>query len=149
MIQVTRRIQFCAGHRLLHHEGRCRHVHGHNYVALLTAETEPGAAERGDLAALDAVGRVVDFAVLKERIGGWIDRHWDHQFLVHRADAELLEFLRATQQPHYVLDLNPTAEAMADHLLRVVGPQVLPGTGVRLVRVDLWETENCFATAAL
>lgn len=52
-------------------------------------------------------------------------------------------------QKVFWLDGNPTAENMAFYLLRTVGPQQLAGTGVRLVRVVLWETENCCAEAVL
>ena len=38
---------------------------------------------------------------------------------------------------------------LADHLLRVVGPEALRGTGVRLVKVTLHETENGIAEASL
>jgi len=138
-LTVTRRIPFCAGHRLIGHEGKCRHLHGHNYVEFLTAAT----------GGLDHVGRVVDFSVLKERIGEWIDQHWDHSFIVNEADSALRDFLRTTSQPHHCMGVNPTAENMADHILRVVGPSVLEGTGVHLVKVELWETENCCAVAVL
>ena len=37
MITATRRIQFAAGHRVFGHEGKCRWLHGHNFVAFLTA----------------------------------------------------------------------------------------------------------------
>lgn len=140
MITAVRRIQFCAGHRVWQHEHRCANFHGHNYVAFVHAE-----ADR-----LDPLGRVIDFAVLKERIGGWIDRHWDHGFICHASDTEALRALEAIpHQKVYRLDGNPTAENMADHLLRVVGPAELQDTGVRLVRVTLWETENCCAEAVL
>src|SRR5262249_22784820 len=56
MITATRRIQFAAGHRVFGHEGKCRYLHGHNFVALVTAAADD----------LDAVGRVIDFGVLKE-----------------------------------------------------------------------------------
>ena len=149
MIQATRRLQFCTGHRLLGHEGPCRFVHGHNYVVLLSAQAaEPTPAEAKH-AGLDSVGRVVDFAVLKERLGGWIDKYWDHQFLVNKIDSSMIAFLEAEAQPYFVFPINPTAEAMAQYLLDVVGPMVLGDTGVRLVRVELWETENCHAVASL
>ena len=144
-ITCTRRIQFCAGHRLLDHEGKCAHIHGHNYVALLTAEAE----------ALDGVGRVIDFAVLKERIGGFIETHWDHGFILNQNDKIMERLLAHADmelehgQKVYFLQVNPTAENLADHLLRCVGPKALEGTGVRLVRVELWETENCRAEVSL
>lgn len=139
-ITATRRVQFAAGHRVHGHEGKCRHLHGHNFVAFLTAAG----------ADLDAVGRVIDFGVLKERIGGWIEREWDHGFVVWRDDAEARRALAAVDgQKTYLLPANPTAENLADHLLRVVGPRVLEGTGVRLVKVTLYETENGIAEATL
>ena len=50
---------------------------------------------------------------------------------------------------HFALPLNPTAENMGDYLLNVVGPEQLKGTGVQLVKVVIWETENCFAEVTL
>lgn len=132
--QCTRRIQFCAGHRVWRHETKCAHLHGHNYVAYFHAEgTE-----------LDELGRVIDFGVLKERLGGWIDEHWDHGFILHREDEEAVRLVGALPgQKLFLLDGNPTAENIALHLLEEVAPRVLADTGVEVVEVVLWETENC------
>lgn len=127
------------------HEGKCSHLHGHNYVAIVEAEANE----------LDGVGRVIDFAVLKERVGGWIEEWWDHGFIYNREDTatEALITMAANRYAHgqkaYSLGVNPTAENMADYLLRVVCPTVLMDTGVRVVKVTLWETENCFAEVRL
>ncbi|MDA1280846.1 MAG: 6-carboxytetrahydropterin synthase [Chloroflexi bacterium] len=138
MISCTRRVQFCSGHRVFGHEGKCRHLHGHNYVAFITAQADE----------LDAVGRVIDFSVLKERIGGWIDREWDHGCVLWEGDSEAIAAVGACQPSKiFRLPTNPTAENMADHLLRIVSPMELVGTGVRVVSVRLWETENCYAEA--
>jgi len=32
MYLVTRRIDFCYGHRLLNYDGVCKHLHGHNAI---------------------------------------------------------------------------------------------------------------------
>ena len=40
MFRVTREIQFCYGHRLLNYEGKCRHLHGHNGIAVISIEAE-------------------------------------------------------------------------------------------------------------
>lgn len=144
-ITCTRRVQFCAGHRLLHHESKCSHLHGHNYVALFHARAEE----------LDGVGRVVDFSVLKDRLGGWIDEHWDHGFVYNHADEATLRALEVAGtlfplgQKVYAMAANPTAENMADHLLRVVAPVVMLDTGVEVYKVTLWETENCYAEVEL
>jgi 6-pyruvoyltetrahydropterin/6-carboxytetrahydropterin synthase len=139
-ITATRRLQFAMGHRVHGHESKCRHLHGHNFVAFVTAAADE----------LDAVGRVIDFGVLKDRIGGWIDREWDHGFVVWQNDAEARRALATVDgQKAYLLPVNPTAENLADHLLRVIGPQTLARTGVRLVKVTIFETENGIAEATL
>jgi 6-pyruvoyltetrahydropterin/6-carboxytetrahydropterin synthase len=52
-------------------------------------------------------------------------------------------------QRRFGLQANPTAENMARFLLEVVAPIELHGTGVEVVQVTLWETENCYAVARL
>ena len=39
MYSVTKRIDFCYGHRLLDYEGVCKHPHGHNAVAEIQVRT--------------------------------------------------------------------------------------------------------------
>jgi len=139
-IQAIRRIQFAAGHRVLGHEGKCAHLHGHNYVVLFYAQAE----------ALDPVGRVIDFSVLKEKLGGWVDTHWDHGFIYCAQDVQVQEiFQHLPDHKHFVLPVNPTAENLGRYLLEQVGPEQLHSTGVRLVRVVVWETENCCAEVIL
>jgi 6-pyruvoyltetrahydropterin/6-carboxytetrahydropterin synthase len=99
---------------------------------------------------LDDIGRVIDFSVLKQKLGGWIDEHWDHGFILGEADSRARAVIGGMAgQKQYVMPLNPTAENMAGYLLHHVGPEALTGTGVRLVKVILWETENCYAVAEL
>ena len=85
-MQAVRRIQFCAGHRVKGHEGKCANVHGHNYVAYFHAESPSNQKN-----SLDEVGRVIDLSVLKTKIGGWIDENWDHRFLAYSEDDTLIE----------------------------------------------------------
>lgn len=140
MITCTRRIQFCSGHRVYGHEGKCRNLHGHNYVAFITAEA----------ADLDSVGRVIDFSVLKEKVGVWIDAKWDHGTILWSGDDQALAAVSGIEPCKlFVLPSNPTAENMAWYLLNVVCPVELGETGVRVTSVRLWETENCYADAVL
>lgn len=138
---ATRRIQFCAGHRIHKHESKCKNFHGHNYVVFIEAIKLD--------ADLDSLGRVIDFSVLKERVGGWIEKHWDHGFLIWKEDTVGSMALKTLSMDHktFVMDRNPTAENMARYLLETVAPEVLKGTGVRAQKVTVWETENCFAEA--
>ena len=40
MYSVTKRIEFCYGHRLLDYDGICKHPHGHNAVAEIEVRTD-------------------------------------------------------------------------------------------------------------
>ena len=84
----------------------------------------------------DAVGRVVDFSLIKRRLLGWLDDHWDHAFLVWEDDANALAAIRLVEPTKYfLLPWNPTAENMARYLLEVVAPHVLDDLGVVALRV--------------
>ena len=138
MLTCTRRLTFCAGHRVYGHENKCANLHGHNYVVEIDAE-----------GGLDHVGRVIDFAVLKDRVGGFLESQWDHGFLFWEGDETLLCHFRGSGFKYQELTFNPTAENIATHLLRVVCPQVLADTGVNVRRVRVMETENCWAADEL
>lgn len=142
VIRCVRCIQFDAGHRVWRHEGKCRNLHGHRYEVELYAEAD----------ALDGIGRVIDFSVLKSKVGGWIDRHWDHAFLHDARDEEVAAALAAIggHERTYACPFNPTAENIAEFILRHVAPQCLSECdGIRVVKVVVWETPNCRAEASL
>lgn len=138
MITCTRLIQFCSGHRVVGHENKCANVHGHNYMAEVTAVANE----------LDGIGRVIDFSALKERVGGWIDEHLDHTFIASPDEnQDLVATIESINNKRvYHLPNNPTAENIADHLLNVICPIVMQDTGVEVVKIVLWETPNCHAT---
>ena len=68
MYSVTKRIDFCYGHRLLDYDGVCKHPHGHN--AKVEIEVRTGS--------LDNRNMVCDFSDIKRIVKGWIDRALDH-----------------------------------------------------------------------
>lgn len=143
-IERVAKIKFCAGHRVYGHESKCKTIHGHNYVALFHARRKQNH--------LDKLGRVIDLSVLNERIGGWIDEHWDHAFIAYEKDLTAIHQLKGIDgqlKPVFILSENPTVENMAAFLLHVVCPEVLKETSVEVVKVELWETDNCKAEVTL
>jgi len=130
MYRVTREIAFCYGHRLLNYEGKCRHLHGHNGVAVVTLEGPK----------LDERGMLVDFGEIKRKIQLWIDEEIDHNMLL-RHDDPLIPMLRERGERFYVMDENPTAENIA-RLIYDHGREA----GLPVVEVQLWETPNCLAS---
>jgi 6-pyruvoyltetrahydropterin/6-carboxytetrahydropterin synthase len=139
--EAVRRIQFCAGHRVHLHESKCAHPHGHNYVAFIHARVlrQKGIGE------LDEIGRVIDFSVLKQIVGTWIDENWDHGFIYYKDDPAMRDYFEAAEFKSYALPYNPTAENMARYLVRDVCPRLMEKTDVEVFKVELWETENCYA----
>lgn len=136
-ITCTRRLEFDAAHRVRQHESKCRNLHGHRYVVEVTAHAPE----------LDMLGRVVDFGVMKERLGGWIDTHWDHQTLLWAEDRPLGEAIhQQTGQSVYYLPYNPTAENMARYLLEEICPTLFQAP-LEITQIRLWETPNCYADA--
>ena len=129
MYSVTKRIEFCYGHRLLDYDGVCRHPHGHNAVAEIEVQ-----ADR-----LDDRNMVRDFSDIKRSVKGWIDAELDHK-MVLRHDDPLVPALRALGEPVFVVDSNPTAEHLARLIFDHAASQGLPVT-----RVTLWETPTSYA----
>ena len=139
-LTIMRRIRFCAGHRLHRHGGKCEFFHGHNYVADFYVT--------GDQ--VDSVGRVIDFAQLKQLFKGWLDEHWDHGFVLSQEDTNGLNAIKMVEPcKYYTLPYNPTAENMATYLLEEVCPELLAETGVRATKVVIWETDEAFAEAVV
>lgn len=130
MYRVTKCIEFCYGHRLLHYDGPCRFVHGHNGRVELDL-----AADR-----LDARGMVADFNQVKQIVKTWIDETLDHRMLLHRDDP-LLAWFREQGQPVCVTVENPTAE----HIARMIF-EYARHAGLPIVAVRFWETPSSFAT---
>ena len=130
MYRVTKEIRFCYGHRLLNYDGKCRHLHGHNGLV----EIELSAPS------LDPRGMVMDFEDIKRAVQTWIDRELDHKMLINRADP-LLPTLQTSQEPCFVIEGNPTAEAIAKLIYDYAKSHGFPVT-----RVTLWETDSSFAT---
>ncbi len=132
MYSVTKRIDFCYGHRLMDYDGMCQHPHGHNAVAEIEIRAE----------ALDARNMVADFGDIKKLVKGWIDRELDHRMIL-RQDDPLVASLTALGEPVFIVDSNPTAERIARLLYDVSREQGLP-----VVRVTVWETPSSWATYA-
>lgn len=137
---ITRRLEWDSAHRVLRHESKCATLHGHRYAALLSCTA----------ARLDVCDRVVDFGVIKERVGGWIDATWDHATLVNQDDHELLEFaasqaLRHGHRKPFAFAAEPTAETLAAVLFDKAH-ELLASTGVVIASIQLFETTNSSAT---
>jgi 6-pyruvoyltetrahydropterin/6-carboxytetrahydropterin synthase len=144
-MRITRRLEFDAGHRIPNHNSRCRHLHGHRYALEVTLSGEVNSSA-GD----PRQGMVLDFSEVKAIAAHALVDSWDHAFLAWREDRIVLDFL-ATLPGHrtVVFDAPPTAEHLAqaafDVLQRAYDDRF--GHHLRLERVRVYETPNCWADA--
>ena len=91
-------IRISAGHRILHHDGKCSRPHGHNYQ--ITVEVTGNLSEEG-------------WIVDKGDVTGVIDK-WDHMFLVEEGDPLIDAFETSGDADSLVvIDHPPTAEVMS------------------------------------
>lgn len=141
-IRANRFHDISCGHRVVGHEGKCAHLHGHNYRVHFSVEST-------EVQAVDSVGRVLDFSVIKSVLCEWLERTWDHRMLLWEKDPDAFDLCDMDPDGVVLLPFNPTAENMATYLLTIIGPRELSRYGVRLVSVKIEETYKCHAEVSL
>ena len=142
-MQITRRLEFDAGHRIPNHASQCRHLHGHRYAIEITLS--------GDVITTEGVseqGMVMDYSEVKRIAKEQLVDAWDHAFLVYRGDTPVLEFLQSLpDHKTVVLDVPPTAENLATVAFDILNPAYRDtyGNHLQLERVRIYETPNNWA----
>lgn len=120
-----RPIRISAGHRILHHDGKCSRPHGHNYEVAITVEGQ-----------LTEEGWVVDKGDITQVIS-----EWDHMFLLEAGDPLIDAFEAAGDgDALVVLEHPPTAEVMSVELENRL-EAALPET-VETITVQVSETSE-------
>ncbi len=118
MYQVTIKTVFSAAHQLRGYDGQYENLHGHNWTAVVIAESEE----------LDAMGVGIDFVNLKkqtEEVLSALDYH------------NINEVAPFDQQ-------NPSAENIARWLFEKLSA-LLNTKSVKIKRVEISETPECGA----
>ena len=131
MYSVTKKIEFCYGHRLLDYDGICKHPHGHNAVAEI--EVRSGS--------LDNRNMVCDFSDIKRIVKGWVDRELDHKMILRAGRSARRRRCSSWASRSLSCESNPTVEHIAKLLYDYTHSQGFP-----VVRVTVWETPTSFAT---
>jgi len=139
--RVTKKVEFDMGHRLPNYNGKCKHLHGHRYVLLVTVE---GKIENNE--GRSDEGMIIDFAALKEAINIVVDEI-DHKMMLYHHDPLCQVYVKASIRSEqddgiYLVNFVPTAENIAnwifDRLRRLL-------FNMHLVRVQLYETPTSMA----
>lgn len=128
MYKIITKIRFEYAHRLIHHQGKCRHVHGHSGEAIIELAADT----------LNQNGFVMDFADVKQPLKQWINENWDHAYLANENDL-LLPMLRQVDMRVFTFPHEPSAEVMAKYLFEQVAKLDLRPE-VKVTRVIVQET---------
>lgn len=144
IVDITRRVEFDAGHRIPDHRSKCRNVHGHRFIleATIRGTINPIRRESDD-------GMVSDFGDLKSLMLDTVAERWDHGFLLWEGDT-LMQGALAVLGPNHktiVLPFVPTVENLASHAFELLDQSIKqqPNNGYSLQKVVLFETPNCRA----
>ena len=143
MITITRKLEFDAGHRIPDHKSQCRNLHGHRYTIEITLVgeviEEEGSSDNGML---------MDFADVKSLAHQHLVDIWDHAFIVYEKDIPVRDFLAGIPD-HKTVVINkiPTVENLARTAFDILKPVYWDrfGTGLKLHKLVLHETPNCWA----
>ena len=118
MYEVKVKTGFSAAHQLRYYDGKYENLHGHNWTAIVTVETNE----------LDDIGVGVDFVVLKKKV---------------EEILSCLDYKNINEVPPFD-SKNPSAENIARWLFDELASQI-NSDNTRLKRVEVKEFDNCGA----
>ena len=118
MYHLTIHTSFAAAHNLLHYQGDCENLHGHNWKVEVTVKAD----------SLDKSGLGIDFKILKK----------ETKTLLESLDHKYLNDLPAFK------NLSPSSENIARFLFEELEKK-LAAYGVAVDKVCVWESENACA----
>jgi len=113
LIEVTD--TFSSAHQLRGYQGKCEHLHGHNWKVTITLSAKK----------LDAAGLAIDFNEAKKILSGILQK-LDHTFL--------------NGHP-YFQKLNPSSENIARYIYNSAR-SLIPKQKVKVKSVAVWESEK-------
>lgn len=140
MVTAERYHDISCGHRVVGHESKCRHLHGHNYRIHFTVRKIDFDCP------FDEIGRVLDFSMIKEHLCQWVENNWDHKTLIWEKDPKLDELVKLFPDSICVTTFNPTAENMAMYLVEELAPDLMEPLGCSLIMCRIEETRKCTAS---
>ncbi len=110
---LYKEFRFEAAHRLPHHEGKCRRLHGHSWIGRVYVKGNTLQKEGSQQ------GMILDYGEIKQYLQPLLDHFLDHHYLNKTTGLE-----------------NPTSEAIAQWIYDKLESLNLPG----LYAVEILET---------
>ena len=129
MFTIKKTFHLAYAHRLMHHKGKCKNLHGHNALVEVTLKARK----------LNSQKMVMDFTELARIMKKWLDDNLDHKVILSKKDP-LLKLLQKEGQDCFTTEQNPTAEILAELIFKA-----LERSGHPVAKVAFWETPTSMA----
>jgi 6-pyruvoyltetrahydropterin/6-carboxytetrahydropterin synthase len=141
--KIKKKFEFPAGHRLYGYNGKFNWIHGHGFN--VTVELEGSELDHLDL--------IYDFTNLKF-ISEWLEKFFDHAFLVNSEDKEMIKVLKKLKSKYYVFEnQNPSTENIAKKIYFMIDEYIgnlqnkthLEDTDppkITISSVEVWESDK-------
>jgi 6-pyruvoyltetrahydropterin/6-carboxytetrahydropterin synthase len=127
--RIYKETYFEASHRLLHYEGKCFRLHGHQW------RVEVWVAGEID----EKTKIIVDYNCIKEVI-----QQFDHQVILNATDP-MVECLSRFQEV-ITTPGDPTSELLADLMAQRVNAECTRrGIAASVEKIRVWESTSCYA----
>lgn len=138
---ITKQIEIDCGHRVPNHKSKCRNIHGHRYRIEVGVDDKviqtPGSSDEG---------MVIDFGDLKQVMMDYLDKGFDHGFIMFENDeyVNMFENLKSQGQKIVFVDFIPTAENLAQYWYLNL-KELLLAKDIQIHHVKVWETPTSTA----
>jgi len=122
--EAKRTIYWDACHSI-HSLGKYHNIHGHRFSATFTWEGEH----------LDGRNLLVEVGRVGEQAEEWIRENWDHAVMLSGEVGDVGNYLREKGYKVFMMDGNPTSEALAEYLGKIPGFESVGNIILRKVEV--------------
>lgn len=139
---ITKTIEIDMGHRVPNHKSKCRNLHGHRYKIEVGVDDKvintKGSSDEG---------MVIDFSDLKFGMMEYIDKFFDHSFMVSEEDdfVNMFRLMKEEGQKINIVNFIPTAENLAKYWYDIMKSFLLARM-IQIKYVKVWETPTSTAT---
>lgn len=131
--KIAKNFDWEMSHRLPDHDGLCKNIHGHSYKMRVELEGEPNKQSM-----------VIDYYDMKQLVSPLLEK-LDHCFACEATDFLMIDFLKANDFKHVILDFHTTAENLAVYFLDELTPLFRKYANITGLTVRICETEDVYA----
>ena len=137
---ITKQIEIDYGHRIPNHKSKCYSPHWHR-GKIVDGVSGQIKKDSGN----SCVGMVVYCSIIKDALIKWVDKKYDHAFILYENDI-LTPLLKNKKFKIVIINCIPTAENLANMIfIDIYTYFKLLKSNIELEYIEFWETPNSMA----